>query len=216
MEGKEKRARIYLDPIMNNLREYYDRDIVKILTKNLKEVFVFWGISSQSFDNILKVLNVSTREEVHFKLLVKYKKEDKQYPIQNFIHLPPFTNNWYLKFDERVRNLKVELVAFNDNGSFYSLLHSAEISTPSPKPSLVVHRDWVKPSWIRYGLVKEHENGEFRLDEEKIEQYFSGTLEVPEGEVLIPVQFTFFDGSSGFLGSSGFIGASNNNFSRMQ
>ena len=66
-----KKEKIYLDPKLNSLPDYYDRDIVKVLTKNLKEAYVFWGISSKSFEKILNAFNCS-KEDVYFKLLVNY------------------------------------------------------------------------------------------------------------------------------------------------
>jgi hypothetical protein len=73
-EGKKER--IYLDPRLNTLPDYYDRDIVKVLTKNLKEAYVFWGVSSSSFNKILSAFNCE-KNEVYFKLMVNYAQEDK-------------------------------------------------------------------------------------------------------------------------------------------
>jgi hypothetical protein len=43
---------IYHEPQINSLLGYYGRDIIKVLSKNPKEIFVFWGISEDSFSKI--------------------------------------------------------------------------------------------------------------------------------------------------------------------
>ena len=173
-----KRERIYLDPRLNILPDYYDRDIVKVLTKNLKEAYVFWGVSSQSFEKILNAFQC-IKEEIYFKLLVNYKQEDK---IQRHkeIYLPPFTNNWFLQFEQKIKNLKIEVVAYSKAGNTYSLLHSAEIS---PK------------------------GDSFSVDSAKSinESLSNEILDWNEN-----VTFTWSDGSSGFMGSSGILASSSN------
>ncbi|HNF16184.1 MAG TPA: hypothetical protein PK453_21160, partial [Leptospiraceae bacterium] len=42
-ETTTENSGIYLEEAMNRIPEYYDRDIIKILLKNPKEAFVFWG-----------------------------------------------------------------------------------------------------------------------------------------------------------------------------
>ncbi|HMV42243.1 MAG TPA: DUF4912 domain-containing protein [Leptospiraceae bacterium] len=208
---EEKKSRIYLDPKFDRLPDYYNRDIVKILTKNLKEAYVFWGISTESFKKILDTFNCS-KNEVYFKLIVRYAQEDKIHRHKE-IFLPPFTNNWFLEFDQRIKNLKVEVIAFSQAGHSYSLLHSAEISIPSHKPSKVLHRDWLKASWIKeFNLVDV--NGEIHIQDGPkqepnsntitINQSLSEELEWQEGF------FTWPDGSSGFMGSSGIFASSSN------
>ena len=39
---------IYNEPEKNTLPVYYGRDIIKVLTKNPKEVYIFWGISEDA------------------------------------------------------------------------------------------------------------------------------------------------------------------------
>lgn len=215
--SEEKRERIYLDPKLNTLPDYYDRDIVKVLTKNLKEAYVFWGISSQSFEKILNAFQC-IREEIYFKLMINYKQEDK---IQRHkeIYLPPFTNNWFLQFEQKIKNLKVEVVAYTKTGNTYSLLHSAEISIPNHKPSRVIHKDWIKPAWIKeHNLVEI--NGEILMQDgppAKGDSFSADSTksinESLSNEILDwneNVTFTWSDGSSGFMGSSGILASSSN------
>lgn len=210
-----KRERIYLDPKLNSLPDYYDRDIVKVLTKNLKEAYVFWGINSKSFEKILNAFNCS-KEDVYFKLLVNYTQEDKIRRHKE-IFLPPFTNNWFLEFEQRIKNLKVEIIAYSLGGHTYSLLHSAEISIPTHKPSHVLHKDWLKPAWIQQHNIIEV-NGELHLQEgPRTQENKLSFLEInskmnSEAESLDWQEdyFTWSDGSSGFMGSSGIFASSSN------
>ena len=213
-EGMKKR--IYLDPNLNRLSEYYDRDIVKVLSKNLKEAYLFWGISTKSFENILNTFECS-KEEIFFKLLVNYRQEDK---IQRHkeIFVPPFTNNWFLQFEQTIKSLKVEVIAYSHGGHNYSLLHSAEISVPSHKPSKILHKDWIKPGWVLNIYVVEF-NGVIHLqDGPKTDQNnflnsedsnFNNLTsdELPEWHEGF---FVWPDGSSGFMGSSGIFASSSN------
>lgn len=212
--NEAKKERIYLDPRLNALPDYYDRDIVKVLTKNLKEAYVFWGVSSSSFNKILTAFNCE-KNEVYFKLVVNYATEDKVHRHKE-IFLPPFTNNWFLQFDQRIKNLKLEVVAYSQFGNTYSLLHSAELSIPNYKPSKVLHKDWLKPSWIEHNDIIEvngelHiQDGEKKLDtgsalgKFKLAPTVNDSLEWKEGF------FTWSDGSSGFMGSSGIFASSSN------
>jgi len=212
-----KKEKIYLDPKLNILPNYYDRDIVKVLTKNLKEAYVFWGISSKSFEKILNAFNCS-REDVYFKLLVNYMQEDKVRRHKE-IFLPPFTNNWFLEFEQRIKNLKVEIIAYSLGGSTYSLLHSAEISIPTHKPSNLLHKDWIAPAWVREKNIIEV-NGELHLDEGPKNPNNNFNLsntnsEMNQNSVDQDLEwqdgfFTWSDGSSGFMGSSGILASSSN------
>lgn len=211
-EGKKER--IYLDPKLNTLPDYYDRDIVKVLTKNLKEAYVFWGISSNSFNKILSAFNCD-KDQVYFKLMVNYAQEDKVHRHKE-IFLPPFTNNWFLQFEQRIKNLKVEVIAYSQSGNTYSLLHSAEISIPNYKPSKVLHKDWLKSSWVEQHNIVEI-NGELHVQEGE-RKVDAGTAQgklplTPIASESVEFQegfFTWSDGSSGFMGSSGIFASSSN------
>jgi hypothetical protein len=212
--NESTKERIYLDPKLNTLPDYYDRDIVKVLTKNLKEVYAFWGISSSSFGKILNAFNCK-KEEVFFKLIVDYMQEDKVRRHKE-IFLPPFTNNWFLQFEKRIKNLKVEVIAYNQEGNTFSLLHSAEISIPSHKPSKILHKDWLKPSWVQnFNMVEI--NGEYHIKEgekkkesENFEESESNVTFLNSEEEWQEKFFIWPDGSSGFMGSSGILASSSN------
>jgi hypothetical protein len=150
-ENKLEKKGIYLEPEMENLPEYYDRDIIKVLTKNPKEVMVLWGISLSSYQKIKDFFQCD-ESQIHYKLYVRYYGEDKNTYFQK-IYLPPYSSSYVIKFLHPVHNLRVEVLSYSDNGQIYSLLHSAHINLPSQKPSLKVHKDWVNQKWVNEGLV---------------------------------------------------------------
>ncbi|NBU96628.1 MAG: DUF4912 domain-containing protein [Spirochaetia bacterium] len=184
---------IYHEPQINSLSGYYGRDIIKVLSKNPKEVFVFWGISEDSFTKIKSHFNLNL-EEIHYKLLVRYSTEDK---LKNVIeiYLPPFTTSYIIKFEYPVKNLRVEIIATNSSGSVYTLMQSAHINMPINKPSQYVHQDWIHPEWVREGYIeKEKENF-------IIKSFINNPIReriIPEVEFLPIWESTIvFDGSSG-------------------
>jgi hypothetical protein len=198
-------GKIYFDAKFNSLPTYYNRDIVKVFLVNPKCIYVMWGISQESFDKLCEVLNCK-REELRFRLLIHYKTEDKSVTSRT-ITLPPFTTNWFVDFLEKARDIKAELIAYNEIGNTYSLLHSAQIHLPSKKPSINVSPDWIHPSWQYYAQVTQVEN-EYFLTEKKESTTVDYHLKEPtEQNPFLPV--TLADGSSGFMGSSGNLSSSN-------
>ncbi len=156
-DDTEKEVGIYHEPQINSLLGYYGRDIIKVLSKNPKEIFVFWGISEDSFSKIKSHFN-SNLEDIHYKLLVRYSTEDKQKNVLE-IYLPPFTTAYVIKFEYPVKNLRVEIIAINSSGTVYALMQSAHINMPINKPSQYVHQDWIHPEWVREGYIeKDREN----------------------------------------------------------
>lgn len=157
---EQKRPKIYFDPELQNLPDSYGRDIVKILYKNPLSVFVFWEVSEQTLTKVVNSLG-SSIGQCHMKLFVKYLNESK-HKAEKTIELPPFTNNWYLKFDAPVKNLKIEVAVFSADGRFVILLHSAEISLPHNKPSMEVDSDWISEKWVSEGWV-DNSSGQVKL-----------------------------------------------------
>ncbi|MBE7410741.1 MAG: DUF4912 domain-containing protein [Leptospiraceae bacterium] len=144
------RLRIYEDPAMNDLPKIIDRDIVKILQKNPKEVFIFWEISNSTLEKALFSLNTIS-DNSYIKLCVGFKNA-KTHNYQ--ISLPPFTNNWYMKFDFPVKNLVVEVCVVGPDGRYISILKSAILNLPANSPSTEIDLDWVHQKWISEGWIK--------------------------------------------------------------
>jgi hypothetical protein len=137
--------RIYLDPKLDKLPEYYDRDIIKVFIKNPKEAYILWGISLTTVNRILKFFHCS-KEQISFKLKVIYYDNQKIFHEQE-IQLKPFTTSYLLKLDIPVKNLKAEIIAFYEDKNL-STLHSASINLPSSNPSKLLDKNWVKKEWV--------------------------------------------------------------------
>lgn len=187
---------IYKESQMNSLQGYYGRDIIKVLSKNPKEVFIFWGISEESFSTI-KSFFQTPLEEIQYKLHVRYLDETKHTQFLE-VHLPPFTTSYVLKFDSTVKNLRVEVIAFNSSGSTYSLMHSAHVNTPVNRPSPYVHHEWIHPKWIEHGNYIEKQDELFLI---KAVNYTSGEFSIEESAPIWESTI-LFDGSSGFSSHS--------------
>lgn len=205
-QAKNKKPRIYQDLAFNYLPDYYNRDILKILIKNPKEAFSFWGISSQSFENIKKALNTDLND-VYYKLILYYTNQEKNH-VDRVIDLPPYTNNYLIKFDEPIKNLKAEIAAYNKYGQYYVLLQSALINMPSSRPSMDFHKDWISERWLKEGLLEEQE-GEWKVksywkfeasEEEFYHKFFGSSLLAAIGAGV--------EGGGVFMGASEHIGSS--------
>ncbi|MCX7999510.1 MAG: DUF4912 domain-containing protein [Leptospiraceae bacterium] len=185
-----KLAQIYYEPEMENLPVYYDRDIIKILTKNPKEVFIFWGISQSTLQKIREFFG--EKDNLDFKLYLRYQDEKKN-PYFQEILLPPFTTSYVVKFLEPVFNLRAEVLAYCERGE-YSLMHSAHVNMPVNKPSLLVHKDWINPKWIKEGFLTPMEGETYEIRNYWQEAYGE--------EKQVTAVTERFDGSSGGYFSS--------------
>lgn len=187
---------IYNEPKLNSLPGYYGRDIIKVLSKNPREVVIFWGISEQSFSMIASFFKANL-EDIHYKLYVRYTNEAKHTQFLE-VYLQPFTTSYVLKFDSPVKNLRVEVIAFNSFGNIYSLMHSAHVNTPINKPSIHVHHEWIHPKWIQHGNYLE------KVEENLIIRSGGQSSEYLPEEIFTPVweSTVLYDGSSGFSSHS--------------
>ena len=185
-------SKFYSNLSNKRLPNYYDRDIVKILVRNPIEAFAFWGISSKTFQNVQSFLKTSM-EEVFLKLHIKFFDEHSHFR-ENIITLPPYTDNWLMRFESPPHNLQVELVALNNHGNYMSILTSAQVILPKNRPSIHVDKIWVSPKWISEGAVTETQSGDWVLSKPTGLQN-----SVPATGKFVGV---FTTGSSGNLGSS--------------
>ncbi len=188
-----KGSGIYNEPDKNTLPVYYGRDIIKVLTKNPKEVYIFWGISEESFGKIKVFFNVSL-EDIRYKLHVRFSDENKHSHFME-VYLPPFTVSYLVKFDYPVKNLRVEIIAYSSAGTTYSFLHSAHINMPINKPSQYVHKEWIHPKWVQEGYIE-------KVEDNYIIKSFTGSSKFNpeiEEENWLPdwESKVLYDGSSG-------------------
>jgi len=190
----EIKTGIYLEPEIENLPTYYDRDIVKILTKNPKEVFIFWGISSSTLQKIRDFFG--GEQNLDFKLYLRYVDDQKHAHFQEIL-LPPFTTSYVVKFLEPVHNLRAEILAYNSRGE-YSLMYSAHINMPNYRPSVKIHRDWINPRWFQEGILHQLEG-----DTYEIKNFWQEAYGHRSEEDLETIESILrFDGSSGGYFSS--------------
>lgn len=193
-----KGSGIYYEPDTNKLPNYYGRDVIKVLTKNPKEAFIFWGISEDSFSKIKDFFNIPL-EEIRYKLHVRFSDEEKHSHFME-IYLPPFTTSYLVKFEYPVKNLRVEIIAFSTNGSTYSFLHSAHINMPVNKPSQFIHKEWIHPKWVQEGYIEKVEESYIIKSFIANKEHNPELLEenwTPEWESKV-----VHDGSSGFSSHS--------------
>lgn len=196
-ESIQVKSGLYDEPQMKSLSGYYGRDIIKVLSKNPKELFIFWGISEASFITIKNFFSVEL-EEVRYKLYVRYSDDSKHMQFRE-IYLPPFTTSFVLKLDTPVKNLRVEIIAYS-SGSTYSLMHSAHINMPINKPSPYVHHEWIHPKWIQGGGFLEKVDDHFII--KTLETEYSPSSIEEEKNLPIWESIILFDGSSGFSSHS--------------
>jgi hypothetical protein len=189
METENEKNGIYYEEQMDRIPEYYDRDIIKVLTKNPLEVFIFWGISQHSFKRIQEFFQ-SSLHEIQYKLFIRFTDDLRHSHFQE-IYLPPFTTSYVLKFLAPVKNLRVEIIAYNHIGGLFSLMHSAYLSMPTNKPSSIVHHDWIHPMWVQEGYLENIE-GHYVLAPIK-EDMVPFDKFSPQWESTI-----LYDGSSGY------------------
>ncbi|HMV78701.1 MAG TPA: DUF4912 domain-containing protein [Leptospiraceae bacterium] len=147
-ETTTENSGIYLEEAMNRIPEYYDRDIIKILLKNPKEAFVFWGISLDSYKKIEDYFGKS-RNEIRYKLFVRYLDESKTPHFQEIL-LAPYAQSYVIKFLGPVKNLRAEISAYVEQEGEYTMMHSAAIHLPRNRPSHLFHKDWLDPRFKAY------------------------------------------------------------------
>ncbi len=198
----EPSTKIYFDNDLNQLPIYYNRDLIKVLFINPKNIFVIWGISSITYKKLETDLKTSS-ENISFELLIHYKSEDKK----NFtkkISLPAFSTDWFFEFSEPVKDVKAELIGFTEFSNSISILHSSEISIPSKKPSLSVNMDWIHPHWLEYSQTISKPDETILIPKNEFAQ--QQQLQTAQGFSLelnpfFENQIFHSDGSSGILSS---------------
>jgi hypothetical protein len=200
--------KFYLDKKIDFVPTYYNRDIIKILLVNPKSIYILWGISEASYSKIKESFHCNL-EDINFRLAIHFKTENK---IQKskLIELPPFTNNWFVNFEEKAKEIKAEVLAFSSAGNSYSLLHSAEIHLPAKKESLQIHQEWIHPNWLEYSNEIKIGNDIF-LIEKKAEQFST--------DLTQQKQIDSFHGNNPFLKEDFFstkMNSSISSFSRYQ
>ncbi len=193
---KSKANRIYENPDFQKPLSYPPHDLIKILTRNPLEAYIFWNILPGTFQKCLDYFQ-SQAEHIQLEIHLEYNslEGDKQTRI---IQIHPLSTNYYCQFPHPVNHLKAALFAMQ-NGRSYLLFHSAQVSLPAASVSMVWDENWAHPEWIEKGYLLKGADGRYYLK---------------EGVQLENIVESYFDGSSGLLTSSRALGSSGLSSSR--
>lgn len=133
-------------------------DIIKILTKNPWEAFIFWNINPDTFQKSLDHFQTSN-ESVKMEICLDYNDISG---VKKSIYIPihPLSNNYYYKFESPAFNLKALIYANHNEGRFL-LFDSAQVSLPSEKASFQFDEQWINQEWIDSGIIKKDKDGNF-------------------------------------------------------
>jgi hypothetical protein len=133
-------------------------DIIKILTKNPWEAYIFWNININTYQKCVDHFQV-TSENIQLEICLDYSDENgNKKTISIPIH--PLSNNYYCKFENPVANLKA-LIYANYSDRKYLLFDSAQVSLPMDHPSFSFDEQWINQEWIEQGLIAKDANGNF-------------------------------------------------------
>ncbi|TGN20183.1 hypothetical protein [Leptospira idonii] len=159
-ESKKKTiVPIYSNPKFSQPIPSPDRDMIKVLLRNPNEVFVFWKGNAKHFDSLREELGASSSEEVHFKLKLQYlnligSRQEAWYDLK------PFTESYYCKFTFPVREIEANLFAVF-SGKMKLFLETKSGDLPPGVESLQLDENWIHPTWIETGWVKQNKEGHF-------------------------------------------------------
>lgn len=190
--------KIYFSKELNQLPNYYNRDLIKVLFVNPKTIFLLWGISSNTYKKLENDFNTSS-EKIQFELLIHFKDENKKNHTKK-ISLPPFSTNWFHDFKELVSEVKAEISAYINFGNSISILQSYQISIPSKKPSHQISHDWIHPAWLEFSKT-ETKSGETYLIPKENFQDNNSEYKSNETNPFFENKIFQSDGNSGFLSS---------------
>lgn len=176
---------IYLDEKIQQPLRTPGKDIIKILTRNPYEAYIFWNVLPGTYD---KALQFFQQESTHvgLEILLEYSLPDGNQHSQR-ISVHPLSQNYFCRFLGHVSHLKVSLFAVSVDRS-YMLFNSSPVDLPEDKPSNEWDEAWIHPEWLAQGFFTKGEDGKYRLR---------------EGISMESMPNEKFQGSSGFVGSSG-------------
>jgi hypothetical protein len=196
--SKEISFSVYTDESLQMPLKHPKKDIIKILSRNPWEAYIFWNLMPVTFQ---KALDYFQRESstVGLELALEYHSMDGKIHVQR-VSIHPLSQNYYCRFPGAVSNFKATLYAVS-GGRSYLLFDTNPIDLPEDKPSEIWDEEWVHPEWVKTGILVRGKDGKYRL----AQGHFSSEL---EGGLIQS------DGSSGFMGSSGRVGSSGSSSSR--
>lgn len=149
-------GKIYEDEKFQKPLSYLNFDIIKILTKNPWEAYIFWNINGNTYQKCVDHFQVSN-ESIQLEICLDFLDENG---IKKTLSIPihPLSNNYYCKFENPVANLKA-LIYANYSDRKYLLFDSAQVSLPMDHASFKFDEQWINQEWVEQGLIAKDANG---------------------------------------------------------
>lgn len=188
---------IYTDENLQKPLRSPGKDVIKVLTRNPYEAYIFWNIMPSTYQNAIDYFQKESTQ-VGLEICLEYTLPDGSRNNQR-VSIHPLSQNYFCRFLGPVSHLKVSLYAVSDGNSFL-IFDSSAVSLPEDKPADVWDEEWIHPDWISKGYLRKSEDGRY---------YLAKGIQVQElVESTIPQGASGFLGSSGLGGSSGMMGSS--------
>ncbi len=138
-----------------------DMDLIKILVRSPKEIYVFWKLDPNTF---LKTEGDGGSDPVQFSLKIRYQTARGDWE-EVWYELLPFTESYYCKFPYPIFEIEASLFA-RSAGFSKQILHTKDGDLPPSIESLTFDRQWIHPNWIQSGLVTVDTWGNLLMDEQ--------------------------------------------------
>lgn len=138
-----------------------EMDLIKILVRSPKEIYVFWKLDPKTFPGSLET---PERGPVQFSLKVRYQTSSGNWE-EVWYDLLPFTESYYCKFPYPIFEIEASLYA-NNAGVSTQILHTKDGDLPPSSESLSFDRQWIHPDWVNSGLLTVDTWGNHLLDEQ--------------------------------------------------
>ncbi|MCG9875481.1 MAG: DUF4912 domain-containing protein [Leptospiraceae bacterium] len=149
-------GKIYEDEKFQKPLSYLNFDIIKILTKNPWEAYIFWNINGNTYQKCVDHFQVPS-ESIQLEICLDYLEENGIKKTRS-ISIHPLSNNYYCKFENPVANLKA-LIYANYSDRKYLLFDSAQVSLPMDHASFKFDEQWINQEWVEHGLIAKDANG---------------------------------------------------------
>lgn len=184
---KKSSFSIYTEESLQKPLKHPKKDLIKILSRNPWEAYIFWNLMPDTFQRALDYFQKES-STVGLELNLEYMTADGKTHVQK-VGIHPLSQNYYCRFQSAVNNFKVTLYAVSDDRG-YLLFDTTPIDLPEEKQSEVWDEEWVHPEWVKTGILIRGKDGKYRL---------------AQGDFATNLERGFFQGKD-FLGSVGSSG----------
>ncbi|MDF3819192.1 hypothetical protein P3G55_04745 [Leptospira sp. 96542] len=164
------KSSIYNDSRWTKHPNFPTEDLMKVLIRNPKEVYVFWKWNPKTVESYANQTESKPMEGLRFRLRVQYKNllgSEREV----WYDLAPFTESYYVQFIFPVA--EVEAAIFLCGPTKEQLcLHSKAGDLPPVNESFRLDKEWIHPRWIEQGLVAESSSGNYYFKEGKPGEFY--------------------------------------------